>query len=595
MEKNGKYDQENRLSLLKKIEKTTLDYFLLIFNNHQDHGKELKELGFDVGILSKLVENEKSKKFRNDFDEIKKELKDQINNEGVDIGEVIVQCVLHQNFEHVEEFSSAFYSILELSNARQTLTRGIIYSILVGENSTTIQHGFDEMERVLLLRGCNISSLYRPLFVKFTKAVKGNPVADELESIDESKINPKLKNNYTIILKDQDDFYDVPFAEYFQKEYEPIINEFYQLINDLTLLKDHNYPYLNEYIAYIQKYIECLQERDSSKLEDVYRELDELWMDIKYHIQYVHDIEYGYCDSLRCKVTPDFSVRLVDEEYQDVNNFIKEKITKRLLDYFSNRNTNLGKKGVSTIEKSSCFIYYFPFLCGSSLNFRFSGQSIPNRPEVSSSKGVKIFFDPVASDMYNSQTRQTARKLFEQCDDIENNMTASEAIRFHIASHELGHASYNLSSIKESITTSTKTLLEEPRAQLTACFAIKLLYDHGDITKEEMDRGLLFFAAEDLSNFVMAGKVAFEPYIISGINCYGIYETVGYMSIVNDRIHINNEKSYEALCKLEELFETILQAEDENDGNKLETILQQMQNKPPIITWMYKKLNLDLA
>jgi hypothetical protein len=49
----------------------------------------------------------------------------------------------------------------------------------------------------------------------------------------------------------------------------------------------------------------------------------------------VHDIEYGYGDPLRCKVAPEFSVRLKDEAYAKENETISRiqvRLTDRLID-----------------------------------------------------------------------------------------------------------------------------------------------------------------------------------------------------------------------------------------------------------------------
>ena len=45
-----------------------------------------------------------------------------------------------------------------------------------------------------------------------------------------------------------------------------------------------------------------LSECQVDKLEAAWTELDRLWAQIRYWIQLVHDIEYGYGDPLRCKV-----------------------------------------------------------------------------------------------------------------------------------------------------------------------------------------------------------------------------------------------------------------------------------------------------
>ena len=48
-----------------------------------------------------------------------------------------------------------------------------------------------------------------------------------------------------------------------------------------------------------------------------------------------------------------------------------------------------------------------------------------------------------------------------------------------MASHEIGHAIYGLDAVSEHIKVSTKTLLEEPRAELTALHTLPLLLAAG--------------------------------------------------------------------------------------------------------------------
>ena len=56
-------------------------------------------------------------------------------------------------------------------------------------------------------------------------------------------------------------------------------------------------------------------------------------------------------------------------------------------------------------------------------------------------------------------------------------------IVWHVAAHEIGHAIYSLDSVKNVIKTSTKTLLEEPRAELTALHTMTLLEPAGLLSK----------------------------------------------------------------------------------------------------------------
>ena len=52
-------------------------------------------------------------------------------------------------------------------------------------------------------------------------------------------------------------------------------------------------------------------------------------------------------------------------------------------------------------------------------------------------------------------------------------------IVYHVASHEIGHAIYGLDAVAQHIKVSTKTLLEEPRAELTALHTLPLLLAAG--------------------------------------------------------------------------------------------------------------------
>ena len=56
-------------------------------------------------------------------------------------------------------------------------------------------------------------------------------------------------------------------------------------------------------------------------------------------------------------------------------------------------------------------------------------------------------------------------------------------IVWHVAAHEIGHAIYPLDGVKDAIKTSTKTLLEEPRAELTALHTMTLLESAGLLSK----------------------------------------------------------------------------------------------------------------
>jgi len=166
-------------------------------------------------------------------------------------------------------------------------------------------------------------------------------------------------------------------------------------------------------------------------------------MDIKYPIQIVHDIESGYGDPLRIKVIPDFSLRFVDETYQKANEKINE-IQQVMVQWFSKRTGVFAKNGINALASSFAAIYYIPYLCGMSLHFRFSGQSIPNRSKVKDVKGVKIYFDPISTKNRQVQTGKLIHKVFptDVANELEKKLEPIETLTYHVAAHEIGHAIY---------------------------------------------------------------------------------------------------------------------------------------------------------
>lgn len=61
-----------------------------------------------------------------------------------------------------------------------------------------------------------------------------------------------------------------------------------------------------------------------ASLEANFADLDTKFVQIHHWVQIVHDIECGYGDPLKAKVTPQFSLRLVNRKYEKENNEIQK-------------------------------------------------------------------------------------------------------------------------------------------------------------------------------------------------------------------------------------------------------------------------------
>jgi hypothetical protein len=94
----------------------------------------------------------------------------------------------------------------------------------------------------------------------------------------------------------------------------------------------------------------------------------------------------------------------------------------------------------------------------------------------------------------------------------------------------------------------------------------------------------------ELRRFAMFDSTALRPYIISAISCYKHFERLGYITLKDERLVLNDEKALSFLEFAQTLFESILDAEDEMNGQRLEQILNEMQEESLIVKWLVSKL-----
>jgi len=304
----------------------------------------------------------------------------------------------------------------------------------------------------------------------------------------------------------------------------------------------------------------------------------------------VHDIEYGYGDPLRIKVIPDFSLRFVDENYVEANKTIEEGIKQTMLSYFQKRKSDLAQKGLFALHNSFAAIYYIPFQCGMSLHFRFAGQSIPNRSTVKDSKGVKIYFDPVSTTNRLELIKQLASKVLQQ-PSLSHDMSAVDDIVYHVAAHEFGHAIYGLGHLEKVIPPAIRSLLEEPRAELTSLVTMKLLFEANKISLDDLKKHQIHFALGGLRRFASFDHSATRPYTISAIDTYRTYQQTSFLKLEQNRLHFHLDKVMENMKEFLRQYEEILDAEDAFDSAKIQLLLENMQKETEVTKWLVAQLS----
>ncbi|EIE20277.1 hypothetical protein COCSUDRAFT_67562 [Coccomyxa subellipsoidea C-169] len=499
----------------------------------------------------------------------------------------LLKAVLDQQWPGIEEYGEEFFKVYAAASRRQQFTRAYVRKAL-----ETLDHGFSTFDRNLIYYASLVNDAYDCWYKAWAKAVQGNATAKQLAQDDkEGKVPKELFNHYTIISTSPDGQYtQAPYAAAFPAEIGKIVSIFDEWIAEMSKVEAEDTAVKADYLDYLKQYRTCLAETDIDRLEDEWRILDEKWMRIRYWIQIVHDIEYGYGDPLRTKVSPEFSIRLQDQDYAAENATIA-KIQDVMVEYFQKREGQLAKEGIGALKKSLAAIYYLPFQCGVNLYFRFSGQSIPNRSEVRQAEGVKIYFDPVSTAAREESARELAARVL--ADPARNSIDTVGTIVWHVAAHEIGHAIYGLDAVKDAIRVSTKTLLEEPRAELTALHTMRLLLPAGLLTEADVQGAVASFMLQDLRRFQMFDSSATRPYTVSAMACWKRAADLGYITLdTHNKVTIDDSKVLAFLDESSRVFETILDAEDRSDGPTIEKVLADMEaaETAPIVKFLIDEL-----
>lgn len=257
-------------------------------------------------------------------------------------------------------------------------------------------------------------------------------------------------------------------------------------------------------------------------------------------------------------------------------------------DYYSQRKTPVAEAGLEALSSTLAGIYYIPFATGMSLQFSFSGQSIPNRINVKTEKGVKIYFDADETQARVDLNEALVRKVFHEADQRilhKYKPDAVEQLVWHVAAHEVGHAIYGLQLMDDYCDQEILGLLEEPRAELTAMFTLRLLFEKKVITLEHLQQALAHFCIDALRYFDKVDSAALEPYIVFQIYAWKVYFAEGYLTVNPEtkQMVIDDAQVLKVLDVFAAMFERMLDCVDKKDDSGLKTILQEMNPKSDFI------------
>ncbi len=133
--------------------------------------------------------------------------------------------------------------------------------------------------------------------------------------------------------------------------------------------------------------------------------------------------------------------------------------------------------------------------------------------------------------------------------------------------------------------------MEEWRAERVALTLMLWLYENKRISLKKLQESLFSFALYDLRRFANFNSKTLRPYIISAIDTYNIYEKVGYLKFVNNKLIVNKNQTLEVLKLFKKDLEFMLKAIVDNNSSIVTKLLNKAEKQGNLVNLLVNTLS----
>ncbi len=213
---------------------------------------------------------------------------------------------------------------------------------------------------------------------------------NENNLLDKDWDNKLAGRTYSLLKWKNNKYEKKAYIEIFEQETLELIKRLDNFIEKLTQEKDTSYNQKQEYINYLMLIKRVFQEKNTDKLIDMWREVEEAWMKIKTPFQITHPLEY-YIDKYRQTVSPEWDIRVKEDlnietnTYENMLNMFSQ-LYDEIWDNKEIYETIVSNLGKIQLNICSQVLYYWR-----RLKSLCAAQVVPNDEIVSKKHGKKVF------------------------------------------------------------------------------------------------------------------------------------------------------------------------------------------------------------
>jgi len=458
------------------------------------------------------------------------------------------------------------------------------------EQLVSLHQGLTQTERMLLLAGFNIGRQFDSIFPKWWKWVvvpyRTSPLLPE--KIQELLRHTHRTNQYAVLMNPDGSpiahltsdairhSKQVPLRRAFLQEVLAIRTILLRLVEELPAGE-------KEYRQYLLALYNALGCSHLSSMERMWLSVDKAWVRIPATARVipVHMMEWGYLHP-RC-ISPEFHMRWRTDEHADVIKLMRQQMRQLAL-----RVGNITDP--AKIDGVDVGTFLTIARGGSDMDFRFVGQSIPNRPKAQS-QGMKVFLDGDAMGRRMERHRYTLEHCLDQAtlEWVLQSFSLTDMYAL-VTGHEFGHPFTITNDLLKAFGT-TMRLAEEGKATLLGIAGMQAAVEAREWGDKNANLRLATIILDNCLRMLDPATLldpTHEPYVKECLMILSVLRRRGFLQIIEGKLSMSISTAASGLIPrflYEDATMPLVQAYRERDLPEIRRILSDLTDQSSADLW----------
>lgn len=491
----------------------------------------------------------------------------------------------HKDFSGVPYTSEEYNKLLGVAFIKSGIERQLVRAAIKEKKDSL---DITDAERVVLTHSMDLGDQFDRFYWQWRKNVVTSDLGKTLARL--SSQDPEVARTYlvehgaqipegkylsmTLNQSPEGNIETVPYVLAFAEPIEAINEIMENLVEDLENVGVKNGSSVEEadrmaYIQYFKGFKKALVNSDPQQQEELSRDLDRAWMNLKGSLLPIHPIE-TYLDPLGIRIDPNYGIAAKDSSQQSLNERVENSIVTEI-SYLKRRyerdygDNSAFHSSISAMQNSDAGIFTI-LGAGNRIDTGFAAQIGSNRMGVRYEHGSKIIFNLEEMKSLKGVYEGVLTKVFGE-EYVNSNFADVDSmitylVSVHVPSHEVSHSFLITEETERVFDPVLFHQLDEHRSDAAG---ISSAQEHPDRIDPLLTVKTLL--AYSLHQMKRRDDIKARPYYNIALSYLKTMYDAGIISLDNTSIHFSSdsEKNAHFFQKTEEALDGIVAVFDTLD------------------------------